>query len=255
MQRKQKNTSWNKVATWYNKVVGNEGHYYHEHVVIPGVLKLLNLKNSDTLVDLACGQGILSRKIPSIQKYLGLDLAKELIKEAKERNRNANYDFMVCDLSKILREREEKFDKATIILALQNIEQAENVIKNAATYLKKDGQLLIILNHPCFRIPRQSGWTIDEKSKQQQRFINRYLSALKIPIDIHPGEKSQEKNLTWSFHHSLQDYSSMLAQNGFSIERIEEWASDKESVGKAAKMENRARAEIPLFMAISAKLS
>lgn len=255
MQRKQKNTSWNKVATWYNKVVGNEGHYYHEHVVIPGVLRLLNLKNSDTLVDLACGQGILSRKIPNIQKYLGLDLAKELIKEAKERNRNANYDFMVCDLSKILREREEKFDKATIILALQNIEQAKNVIKNAATYLKKDGQLLIILNHPCFRIPRQSGWTIDEKSKQQQRFINRYLSALKIPIDIHPGEKNQEKNLTWSFHHSLQDYSNMLAQNGFTIERIEEWASDKESVGKAAKMENRARAEIPLFMAISAKLS
>jgi len=38
------------------------------------------------------------------------------------------------------------------------------------------------------------------------------------------------------------------------IEKIEEWASDKDSVGKAAKMENRARAEIPLFMAIQAKL-
>lgn len=257
MQRKQKNTSWNKVAPWYNKIVGNEGHYYHEHVVIPGVLRLLNLKSTDTLVDLACGQGILSRKIPHIQKYLGLDLAKELIKEAKDRNRQANYDFLVCDLSNLLRERDEKFDKATIILALQNIEQAENVIKNAATYLKKDGQLLIVLNHPCFRIPRQSGWSIDEKNKQQQRYINRYLSELKIPIDMNPGSKNQEQNkkVTWSFHHSLQDYSQMLHKAGFVIEKIEEWSSDKESVGKAAKMENRARAEIPLFMAISAKLS
>ncbi len=245
------------MAPWYNKIVGNEGHYYHEHVVIPGVLRLLNLKNTDTLVDLACGQGILSRKIPHIQKYLGLDLAKELIKDAKYKNRQANYEFLVCDLSKLLRERAEKFDKATIILALQNIEQADNVIKNAATYLKKDGQLLIVLNHPCFRIPRQSGWSVDEKNKQQQRYVNRYLSELKIPIDMSPGAKNQEQNkkVTWSFHHSLQDYSQMLNEAGFMIEKIEEWSSDKESMGRAAKMENRARAEIPLFMAILAKLS
>lgn len=249
-------TSWNKVAPWYNKIVGKDGHYYHEHVVIPGVLRLLDLKSDNTLVDLACGQGVLARNIPKIKKYLGLDLAKELIKEAKDRNREINHEFMVCDLSNLLREREEKFDKATIILALQNIEQTENVIKNAANYLKKGGQLVVVLNHPAFRIPRQSGWSIDEKSKQQQRFINRYLSPIKIPIDMNPSEKNQEQNkkVTWSFHHSLQDYSQMLYDAGFMIEKIEEWSSDKESVGKAAKMENRARTEIPLFMAISAKL-
>lgn len=256
VQKKAKDTSWNKVAPWYNKIVGEEGHYYHEHLIIPGVLRLLNLKNEDTLVDLACGQGVLSRNIPHVKKYLGLDLSKDLIKEAKERNQTKNYEFLVCDLSKLLREREEKFDKATIILALQNIEQTSNVIKNAANYLKVGGQLVIVLNHPCFRIPRQSGWNIDEKNKQQQRFVNRYLSSLKIPIDIHPGEKeNQSKNLTWSFHHSLQDYSQMLHQAGFVIEKIEEWASDKESVGRVAKMENRARNEIPLFMAIQATLN
>jgi len=250
-------TSWNKVAPWYNKIVGSDGHYYHEHVVIKGVLRLLNLRSEDSLLDLACGQGVLARRLPRVKKYLGLDLSKELIKEAKERNREINFDFMVCDLSKLLREREEKFDKAAIVLALQNIRQAENVIKNAANYLKNGGQLVIVLNHPCFRIPRQSGWTIDEKSKLQQRFINRYLSPLEIPIDMNPGnqEQEQDKKITWSFHHSLQDYSQMLLEAGFMIEKIEEWSSDKESVGKHSKMENRARNEIPLFMAISAKLS
>lgn len=255
MQNKKIDTSWNKVAPWYEKIVGNDGHYYHEHVVIPGVLRLLDLKNTDTLIDLACGQGILARKIPHIQKYLGLDLAKELIKEAKIKNKEKNYEFLTCDLSKILKEREEKFDKATIILALQNIEQAENVLKNAANYLKKGGKLVIVLNHPCFRIPRQSGWNIDEKNKQQQRYVNRYLSQLKIPIDMNPGRKQEIQKITWSFHRSLQDYSQMLNRTGFTIEKIEEWASDKESVGKAAKMENRARAEIPLFMALLVKFS
>ena len=138
---------------------------------------------------------------------------------------------------------------------MQNIEVARNVIQNAANYLKKGGQLVIVLNHPCFRIPRQSGWRIDEKSKQQQRFVNRYLSALKIPIDMNPGQQAKDQKVTWSFHHSLQDYSQMLEEAGFLIKKIEEWASDKESVGKAAKMENRARAEIPLFMAILAQLA
>lgn len=256
MKQKIKDTSWNKVATWYDKSVGQDGHYYHEHIVIPGVLRLLDLKNEDSLLDLACGQGVLSRKIKPIKKYLGLDLSKDLIKFAKEHNRQNNHEFMVCDLSKILQPRTEKFDKATIILALQNIELANNVIKNAANCLKKGGRLVIVLNHPCFRIPRQSSWQTDIKNKQQQRVLNRYLSPLKIPIDMNPSEKNQEQNkkITWSFHNSLQDYSQMLSENGFLIEKIEEWSSDKESMGKMARMENRARSEFPLFMAISAQL-
>jgi hypothetical protein len=51
----------------------------------------------------------------------------------------------------------------------------------------------------------------------------------------------------------LAEYSRMLFEGGFLIERIEEWVSDKHSVGKASLMENRARSEFPLFMAILAR--
>lgn len=255
MQHKRKDTSWNQVANWYNKIVGRDGHYYHEHVVIPGVLRLLQLQPSDTLVDFACGQGILARRIPSIAKYLGLDLAKDLIQAAKQQNHQSHHEFMVCDLSKLLRPRQEKFDKAALILALQNIEHAQNVMHNAANYLKPGGRLVIVLNHPCFRIPRQSAWQVDQKTKQQQRVLNRYLSPLKIPIEMNPGSAREDsKKITWSFHHSLQEYSQMLKTAGFMIEQIEEWSSDKESTGKQAHMENRARSEFPLFLAISAQL-
>jgi hypothetical protein len=47
----------------------------------------------------------------------------------------------------------------------------------------------------------------------------------------------------------------MLNKAGFMIAKIEEWTSDKESEGKTAKQENRARAEFPLFMAIQAQKS
>jgi len=111
-----------------------------------------------------------------------------------------------------------------------------------------------VLNHPAFRIPRQSGWGINEKTKQQYRWVNRYSTPLKIPIDMNPGQKNQKSSgqTTWSFHRSLQDYVSMLVKAGFVITGLEEWSSDKESEGKAARMENRARQEFPLFLTLIA---
>lgn len=77
------------------------------------------------------------------------------------------------------------------------------------------------------------------------------MSPLKIPITMHPGQ--QQSALTWSFHHPISFYSQILFDHGFMIEKLEEWTSDKQSVGgKTATMENRGRSEFPLFMAIKA---
>lgn len=265
---KQTASSWENVNTWYNKIVGSEGHYYHEHVVLPGTLKLLQLKPNHSLIDLGCGQGVLSRTIPPVTHYLGIDISPSLIDAARRQNRKDNYDFITRDVARPIHGAEPEFTHATSILALQNMEYPQTALQNAANFLVKGGKLVIVLNHPCFRIPRQSGWNTDERSKLQTRWINRYLSPMKIPITMHPGKTAQargrnnrgknlddtatETGVTWSYHHSLQDYSEMLHNAGFVISRIEEWTSDKESEGKAAKMENRARSEFPLFMAIQA---
>jgi hypothetical protein len=52
----------------------------------------------------------------------------------------------------------------------------------------------------------------------------------------------------------LTTYVSYLAAAGFVIEKLEEWVSDKKNTpGPHARREDRARAEIPLFMAIVAR--
>jgi ubiquinone/menaquinone biosynthesis C-methylase UbiE len=245
-----KDTSWQKVSPWYQKIVGDQGHYYHQHVVIPGVIRLLHLNKQSKLVDLGCGQGILARKIPQILSYLGLDASKSLIEFAQNQNKKPEHIFKVQDLTKPINKAEETFTHAAIVLALQNMKDAAIALKNAASLLETNGKLVIVLNHPAFRIPRQSGWSIDEKTKQQQRWVSRYRSPLEIPIAMHPGE--QPSTITWSFHHSLHDYFQMLVAAGFVVTNLEEWYSDKTSVGKASKMENRARSEVPLFLTLVA---
>ncbi|MBP9842032.1 MAG: class I SAM-dependent methyltransferase [Simkaniaceae bacterium] len=234
-------SSWKNVSKWYDSIVSKEGHYYHQHVVIPGTLKLLNLEPSHSLLDLACGQGILARHVPC--NYLGIDGAEGLISAAKK---HSKHRFQVHDLTQPL-ELKETFSHAAIILALQNIFPQEQVIATAHKYLNPHGSLVIVMNHPCFRIPRQTHWGVDEVKKLQYRRVDRYLSPMKIPILVNPGQPTSEK--TWSYHSSLTDLSRLFLKGGFYIAEIQEWVSDKTSTGSKAKMEDFARKEFPLFLA------
>jgi SAM-dependent methyltransferase len=242
-------TSWQPVASWYNSAVGEKGHYFHQHVVIPNTLRLLDLKPTSRLLDLACGQGVIARATPKIDAYLGIDLSSSLITQAQHFHYKFSTEFKVHDITRPL-PISQSFTHATIILALQNIAHPESVFSNLHPHLMRFASLVIVLNHPCFRIPRQTSWETDTNSKLQYRRVNRYLSPLKIPITAHPGQTKSP--ITWSFHQPLSAYSVQLHQTGFAIEVIEEWTSDKTSSGPNAKMENISRQEIPLFLAIKA---
>lgn len=246
-------TSWESVANWYGDLVGKDGQYFHQNIIIPGVLKHLELNPSSSLLDLACGQGVLQRKVPKECKYLGLDISESLIRQASKFNKNLKHRFEVKDISQKF-ELKEKFTHAVIILALQNIENIVQTIKNISNSLENQGKIIIVINHPYFRIPRQTSWGIDERNNLEYRKVNLYKSEIKIPIDHTPGSQFGKK-ITWSFHRTLETYSKLLFENNFLIEVIEEWTSDKKSEGKNAKRENRARSEIPMFMMIKAKKS
>ena len=145
---------------------------------------------------------------------------------------NPKHKYVVGDVTEPLK-IEQKFSHAAIILALQNMKAPLLAIENASEHLADNGVLVIVLNHPSFRIPRQSAWGVEEATKIQYRKINKYMSPMEIPITAHPGQR--QSPITWSYHYPLSDYSEMLAKNGLVIEKIEEWTSDKESVGKAAR--------------------
>lgn len=251
---RQANTSWEPVGKWYQTIVGDDGHYYHKNVILPALLKHMNVAGTaDPLVlDLGCGPGVLARQLPLKTPYIGVDLSNTLLRSAQAQDKDPNHRYYLGDITKPLPIKDTNCSHAAIILALQNVEAPELAIGNAYKHLRKDGRFFIILNHPCFRIPRQSSWRVDEAQKIQYRRIDRYASSLKVPMQANPS-KGEGSVVTWSFHHSLGSYSKWLKEAGFVIEQIDEWCSDKVSTGKMAKMENRSREEIPLFMCLIAR--
>lgn len=241
-------SSWQKIGTWYDSIVGDEGHFYHKTVIIPQTLRLLQLEEKSTLLDIGCGQGILSRSVPKIASYTGLDCAQTLIKAALEKNLCSNHQFIQCDVTKKWPALPcNSYSHAACILALQNIQNPEKIFIELASVMQVFGTVVIVINHPCFRIPRHSRWGNDEKTDTQTRELFSYMSPLDIPIIAHPGTSNTQ---TWSYHRPLSYYSTIWTKAGFVIDAVEEWVSPKTSTGSAAKRENRARKEFPLFMAI-----
>jgi len=247
-----KATAWDQAARWYDALVGTHGSGFQKDIVMPGALKLMNLKRGSRVLDLACGQGVFSRYLSAKGMQVeGLDVSEELIGFARSRSK-PSIRFHVADARDSGGVKESCFDAVACLLAVQNMEEIEPVFRNVARWLKPDGRFVFVTTHPCFRIPRQTHWGWDEEKKIEYRRVDRYATDLTIPI-ITPRVASSS-GYTYTYHRSLQNYFEALASAGLCVERLEEWQSPKTSEpGKRAKAENRARKEIPLFLALSVR--
>lgn len=249
--KKNSDTSWEPVAQWYDELLAGDDTYQAK-VILPNIVRLLPPKGR--IIDIACGQGFFSRHYATAgATVLGVDISPSLIAAAKKHERK-NLRFAVAPASHIPMAKTGEFDGALIVLALQNIKELHETCREAARVLKEGCSLIIVLNHPCFRIPKASSWGFDEKEHMQYRRIDRYGVPFSAHIDMAPGQARNAKRIeTVSFHRPLQEYVKALSKAGFSIVALEEWISHKKSKpGGRAAAEDRARKEFPLFMALVA---
>ena len=244
-------TSWGGVAKWYDETIEEKGSFQKD-LILPNLLRLMEIKKEEKVLDLACGQGFFSREFHNAgATVVGADISKELIEIARKKSpKEITYHIASADSLPFI--KDATVDKIAIVLALQNIENMNGTIEACARVLAPNGKLYLVLNHPAFRIPKESTWEFDEKEIIQYRRIDRYLSSLKCEIDMNPGGSSRV--MTLSFHRPLQAYVKSLGKSGFAITRLEEWNSHKKSQqGPRSVAEDRARAEIPLFLTLEAQ--
>jgi ubiquinone/menaquinone biosynthesis C-methylase UbiE len=248
---KSKDTSWGKVADWYDKHLQDE-NTYHSQVVLPNLVRVVDLKPNEAMLELGCGQGFFIEKFSKFSnKLTGVDLGKTLIEQAYfKKIPGAEFIWASADDENILKDK--KFDVITVILALQNMKNIAAVVKNIKRLLKPEGRVYIVLNHPSFRIPQRSSWDMDKEKKIQYRRIDAYMSEFEAKIDMTPG-KEFKKKFTLSYHRPLQVYMKAFAKEDLAIVRLEEWISHRKSEGAWAKAENVAKKEIPLFMCLVLK--
>lgn len=243
-------TSWDALAHWYNGWVGEAGSDYHRAVAIPAVLQLLEPQPGETVLDVGAGQGALAPPVArSGAMYVGVDASPRLVGMARRHHGGAG-QFLVGDAARLLSLddiKAESFDAVVFLLSLQDMDPVEPIITAAAGALKSGGRMILLLTHPAFRIPRQSGWGIDEGRKLVYRRVDRYLTPLPVPLRPLPGQKG----VTRSFHRPISTYVNAMGDSGVLIDHLEELAAHRiKAVGAGRRAEELARSEIPLFLGV-----
>ncbi|MBT5551156.1 MAG: class I SAM-dependent methyltransferase [Nitrospina sp.] len=246
-------TLWDQASRWYDSLVGGQGTDFQKDIIMPGVFRLLEVTKKDRVLDLACGQGVFSRFLSKKGIHVeGLDSSSELLKHARARS-GPSIRYHVGDAGDAKNFKENLFDGIACLMAIQNIEKMDLLLKSAARWLKPGKCFVVVMTHPCFRIPRQSHWGWDDEKKLEYRRVDHYQTEMAVPILTPPF--ADPESFTLTYHRPMQSYVSALVQAGFCVDAMEEWISNKNSLpGKRSKAENRARKEIPLFLALRARL-
>lgn len=265
--------SWDHVAGWYDALLEDRGSDLYQTVILPGSLGLLEAKSDERVLDVACGQGILCRALAELgAKVTGVDAAPQLIEAAKARG--GGIDYAVGDARDLEPLALREYDAVACIMALMNIDPLEPAIRGCANALRPGGRFVAVMLHPAFRSPGQTRWGWDEGDAlasrpfrrddrrparrehvgRQFRRVDGYLSPGMREIVMNPGEVASgaERVVTLTYHRPLQTYVRHLREAGLLIDAIEEWPSTRTSRGPRAEEENRARREIPMFLAIRA---
>jgi SAM-dependent methyltransferase len=242
--------SWDPVADWYTGWVGAEGSEHHRRLAIPALLELLAPAPGERILDVGCGPGVLAPHVAGAgARYTGVDASRKLVRFAR-RHHGADGRFLVGDATR-LRESAELdaggFDAAAFLLSIQDIDPLEDALAAAAWALRDGGRIVLLMTHPCFRVPRQSGWGWDEGRRLRFRRIDSYLGRLAVPMKAHAGGGA-----TRSYHRPLSAYVNGLAACGLYVDRIREIPRPSEAPGPHARAERRASEEIPLFLGLRA---
>lgn len=216
---------WNDNAVYWDRYMGDESNEFHREVVRPKVTELLDLKENDYILDIACGNGNYSKYLAQRGiKVVAFDYSSRMVELAKKRQHQYldKIEFNIADASDIesLRaiKRDGLFTKAVSNMAVMDIYDIEPLFQYVNEILVDDGVFVFATQHPCFV-------TLTDK----------YMSAHSYYDIALVGQPRKQ----CYYHRSLQDILNVCFKYGFVIDGFYE--SSYKNNEKPAVMIVRAR--------------
>jgi 2-polyprenyl-3-methyl-5-hydroxy-6-metoxy-1,4-benzoquinol methylase len=221
--------AWDANAEHWDARMGDEGNDFFNLLCWPVLASFLDVQAGSQVLDIACGNGLTSRRLAALGAHVtGFDFSENLIERAKTRpNPNSRISYHVMDAtneSQLLSLGERKFDSALCNMALFDMPEIEPLFKALRKLLKPNGVFVFSLMHPAFNNSSITLFAEEWDDGQIQtrygvkvtRYINQFLSeGLAL--------RNQPKPQLY-FHRPIKNYMNVAFVNGFVLDSFDERA-------------------------------
>lgn len=246
--------AWNTNAAFWDTRMA-EGNDFFNVLVWPAVEKLLQPARGERLLDIACGNGLTSRRLAGIgAQVTAFDFSESMIERAKQRG-GSDIDYCVLDATDreaLLALGEGRFDGALCNMALMDMAEIEPLFNALPSLLTINGRFVFSVLHPCFNNPAaiqlaeledRAGSLVTTYSVRISRYLTPY-AQLGLAMADQPVPQVY-------FHRPL----SALLANGFKaglvVDAIEERAFPPDNIGGSTPLSwNGNFSEIPPVMVV-----
>lgn len=113
---------------------------------IEKILENIEFNRTQEILDVGCGNGFLAMLIADkVHKYIGIDISKEFINDAKERVTFRNCSFKKVELRDFARNSNKKFDLIFLLDVTEHVPDYDllPILKDCIKLLKPKGQLVM----------------------------------------------------------------------------------------------------------------
>jgi ubiquinone/menaquinone biosynthesis C-methylase UbiE len=243
---------WDQMTDWWDEKLGDEGDLWHRTLIDPPLLQLVGQVSGVRLLDLACGNGYLSRRFARQGAIVtGLDANAPLIERIRRREvqEQLGITYHVADAARLDMLEDDTFDIVICNMALMDIEDAAGAIQEVARVLQPKGRFIASLSHPCFDKVDTSGWAIERfyPITTIWRKVSRYREIVSADL---PWPTSGQVIYTRAYHRPLCWYFRTLRAAGLLVAAFEEPEPTDEFM--ASSEQGPWIAEIPLHCVIEA---
>ena len=152
----QAKSAWERNAAFWDERMG-EGNDFFDILLWPAVEKLLRPAPGERLLDIACGNGLTSRRLANAKTSVtAVDGSATMIALAHKRPGPSDIDYRVIDATDraaLLGLGVGAFDGALCNMALMDIADIDPLMNAVAALLRPGGRFVFSVLHPCFNNP------------------------------------------------------------------------------------------------------
>ena len=231
---------WDANAEWWDDRIG-DGNDFQIQLIEPATERLLQLRQGETVLDIACGAGRFARRMAELGAHVvAFDQSKNFIARARQRTPAAmkNIEYHVLDAAhadQMITLGKRRFDKAVCTMALMDMPEVRPLFEALAQLLKPGGAFVFSVCHPCFH------------SAAIQRFCEMYeeeagrhviRTGIKVSAYLTPFAKKTEGIIgqpepQYYFHRPISALFNCGFKAGFVVDGIEEPAFPRGEKPKA----------------------